>query len=107
MESQCIQPEPIAGSSQPVLLQAGQEASRHTVHAAPFLARIHGHPFVSNATSFDNLLKEGERLQRHGAGNMGCLAGIVSDQTDRVRQGSVLAFGSLIKDRKAVRRVEE
>ena len=57
VEGQRVQPEPIAGSAQPVLLRDGEEASRCAVRATPFLAGVHGDPFVGDAADFDDLLE--------------------------------------------------
>ena len=38
---------------------------------------------------------------------MGCLAGVVSDETDCVREGAVLGFGSQVEDWEAMGGVEK
>ena len=71
------------------------------------MAGVHGHPFVGDATHFDDLLEESERLGRHWTWDVGCLAGIVGDEANCVGKWAVLGFSSQVENWKAMGGMEE
>lgn len=102
MESERVQPDPIASPSQVPGFLRRQQPSMLARLPPPLQARIGINPLLRYLPDLNEPFEQSERLRRSGAREMGGLAGVVGDETDGVGEGTELDFGCAVEERQAV-----